>query len=163
MKTRVKQYKKEPANGRWNQLIHFTKEDQVYPTYTEIVSKMAGQRNLLFIFEFISESQKMIGVYHTFGQVDHQSEKKNQSSNQQKASVPNQTGDFMFIGNQETMKIAVLPDLINQKHVRHGGAEAEPTAMTFHNINNQPKAKVKVKSSDSSNEGQIKIGSIHQN
>lgn len=47
-----------------------------YPTYMDITTKMAGQKNLLFIFEFQANNEKMIGVLFTFGQVEAPLDKK---------------------------------------------------------------------------------------
>ena len=47
-----------------------------YPTFMDISNKIAGQKNLLWIFEFSANKEKMIGAYFTFGQVDQSTEKK---------------------------------------------------------------------------------------
>ena len=93
-------------------------------TYVDITSKMAGQKNLLFIFSFEVNKEKLIACYFTFGQVDHQASSSNQDNKKstppnQKTSVPNCVGDFMLIGANDSQKVAVIADLLNTKQSLH--------------------------------------------
>lgn len=74
-------YKKEPYNANWQQLSRFTTEEMNYSTFMEITGKMAGQKNLLFIFEFTANKEKMLGLYFTFGQLEQQQTEKKQTPN----------------------------------------------------------------------------------
>lgn len=101
-------------------------------TFLDITAKMTGQKNLLFVFEFEVNKEKLIACYFTFGQVDQSTDKK--SAPNQKTSVPNCVGDFMMIGAKESQKVAVIADLLNNNGnmSHHGGCRTdENLALTW--------------------------------
>lgn len=96
-KTGVKRNKKMAYNANWCQLGHVGSDDLTFAAFSDLTEKLSGQRNLLFIYEFLADKEKHVCCYFTFGQVEQPADKKQQAKANQKTTVPSQVGDFLLI------------------------------------------------------------------
>ena len=57
-KSGVKKNKKMAFNANWCQLSRFNADEMNLATFSEVTAKISGQKNLLFIFEYIADKEK---------------------------------------------------------------------------------------------------------